>query len=188
MKKALFRTMKVLAGFSTVLFLAFAYLHFGPRKMHFSISGQQVHFDRTAISSGAGDVTFHTLDGSPEHLAAYRGQVVILHRWGTWCAPCVAEMPAFEKLYEQYRNDPQVRFIAVASSNTPSDVRTFASRYHYNLPFYVADDKDDARTSLAMFPMTMFYARDGSLSDTKAGSTDWGDPAIKAQIERLKHS
>ena len=187
MKNALVLCIKLFTCLLLFLGLTFAYLHFGPRKMHFAISRRsKAHFNQAATSFGAGDVTFHTLAGDPRHLATYKGQVVILHRWGTWCAPCVAEMPAFQRFYDRYRSDPKVQFVVVASMNSPAEVTAFAARYHYDLPFYVADDRDDAGTNLSTFPRTTFYARDGTLSETMVGAVDWAGPSVLAQIETLR--
>ena len=188
MKMVLGLFARVFVGFVVLLCVALVYLRFGPRKMHFTVSHHpKVHFNQTAIASGSTDLTFHSLEGEPRRLSAYKGQVIVVHRWGTWCAPCVAEMPAFQKFYNSYRNDPQVRFVVVASMNTPAEVKTFAGRYHYDLPFYVADDKDDAGISLSTFPKTMFYGEDGVLNQETTGPVDWGNPSVMAMIKAMKH-
>jgi thiol-disulfide isomerase/thioredoxin len=146
-----------------------------------------MHFDKaSAAAAGSGDVTFHTLAGKPEHLYAYKGQVVILHRWGTWCAPCVLEMPAFQKLYDRYRNDPKVRFVVVASMNSPSEVAAFAGQHHYDLPFYIADDQDTGGVKVSTFPTTMIYDKRSDIRMVQTGVTDWARPDIMARIELLK--
>ena len=65
-------------------------------------------------SEAANDMAFRTLDGQVKHLADAKGHVVFLNLWGTWCIQCVAEMPTIQRLYERYRNDPRVEFLAVS--------------------------------------------------------------------------
>ncbi len=74
------------------------------------------------------DFTFHTLGGEPKRLSDFRGKVVFLDLWGTWCIQCVAEMPTVQKLYDHYSNDPQVVFLIVSRMDTAQSVRRFARR------------------------------------------------------------
>ena len=54
-----------------------------------------------AVSLPAPDLAFQTLDGHERHLSEYRGKVVFLDLWGTWCIQCVAEMPRVQALYNR---------------------------------------------------------------------------------------
>ena len=65
------------------------------------------------------DLSYRTLDGEPQHLASAKGQVVFLDLWGTWCVQCVAEMPTVQKLYDHYKDDPQVKFLILGSIRLP---------------------------------------------------------------------
>ncbi len=64
-----------------------------------------------AVSLPAPDLTFQTLDGQVHHLSDFRGKVVFLDLWGTWCLQCVAEMPTLQQLYLHYKDDPNVVFL-----------------------------------------------------------------------------
>ena len=90
----------------------------------------------------ASDLVFRTLDGQPQHLLPINHQVVFLDLWGTWCIQCVAEMPTVQALYNHYRNDPQVKFLIISRWDTPANVRRYAHRNHFDLPFYVTRDND----------------------------------------------
>lgn len=83
----------------------------------------------------ANDLVYRTLNGETQHLASTKGQVVFLDLWGTWCVQCVAEMPTVQKLYDHYRNDPQVKFLIVSRLDSPSSVLSYARRNHLSLPF-----------------------------------------------------
>ena len=58
-----------------------------------------------ANAKPAKDFTLPGLDGKPLTLSAYKGKVVLLNFWATWCGPCKAEIPGFVELQQQYKND-----------------------------------------------------------------------------------
>ena len=135
----------------------------------------------------ASDLVFRTLDGQPEHLLPTHHQVVFLDLWGTWCIQCVAEMPTVQTLYNHYRNDPAVKFLIVSRWDSPASVRRYATRNHFDLPFYVTrDDEIPASMQLHQFPATFILAPDGTLVSTHTGAANWSAPSVIAFIDRLK--
>ena len=135
----------------------------------------------------ASDLTYRTLDGTPQNLSSNKGQVVFLDLWGTWCVQCIAEMPNVQKLYDHYKNDPQVKFLIVSRMDPPSAVRSYARRNHLDLPFYVThDDEIPLAMQLNQFPATFLYSKDGQLVSKHTGAADWSDRSVISFIDRLK--
>jgi thiol-disulfide isomerase/thioredoxin len=135
----------------------------------------------------ASDLTFRTLDGTPQTLSSNKGQVVFLDLWGTWCVQCVAEMPTVQKLYDHYKDDPQVKFLIVSRMDQPSAVRSYARRNHLDLPFYIThDDEVPHSMQLQQFPATFLYAKDGTLVSKHVGAADWSDRSVISFIDQLK--
>ena len=58
------------------------------------------------------DFTFNDMDGKQHHISEFFGKVLYLDYWATWCHPCVWEIPFFEKLYQEYKNDERIQFIS----------------------------------------------------------------------------
>jgi thiol-disulfide isomerase/thioredoxin len=146
---------------------------------------QPPHLQR--LSEAASDFTYRTLDGEPRHLASTKGQVVFLDLWGTWCVQCVAEMPTVQRLYDHYRDDPQVRFLIVSRLDSPSTVRSYASRNRLNLPFYVTQDEEiPLSMQLDQYPSTFIYSKDGTLVSRHVGAADWSDRSVISYIDQLK--
>ncbi len=142
--------------------------------------------DLIRIHQSADDFPFRTLDGKVERLSETRGKVVFVDLWGTWCIQCVAEMPAVQKLYNHYRNDPNVAFLIVSRLDSPATVRAFAQRHGYDLPFYTMDDGDiPASMQLNQFPATFLYARDGSLAARHTAAANWSAPRVTTFIDGL---
>jgi thiol-disulfide isomerase/thioredoxin len=135
----------------------------------------------------ASDMVYRTLDGEQQHLSSTKGQVVFLDLWGTWCVQCVAEMPTVQKLYDHYKNDPEVRFLIVSRLDSPKSVRSYAWRNRLDLPFYVTEDEDIPQSmQLNQYPSTFLYAKDGSLVAKHVGAADWSDRSVISFIDQLK--
>jgi thiol-disulfide isomerase/thioredoxin len=135
----------------------------------------------------ATDLLYRTLDGTPQHLSSNKGKVIFLDLWGTWCVQCVAEMPKVQKLYDRYKNDPDIKFLIVSRLDSPSTVRSYARRNHLDLPFYVTDDEDIPKTmQLSQFPATFLYAKDGTLVSKHVGAADWSDISVISFLDTLK--
>jgi thiol-disulfide isomerase/thioredoxin len=135
----------------------------------------------------AGDLMYHTLNGEIQHLSTTKGQIVFLDLWGTWCVQCVAEMPTVQRLYDHYKNDPQVKFLIVSRLDSPSAVRSYARRNQLDLPFYVTQDDDIPESmKLNQYPSTFIYAKDGNLISKHVGAADWSDRSVISFIDQLK--
>ena len=69
--------------------------------------------------------TLRNLRGDQESLENYRGQVVVLNFWATWCAPCRVEMPSFEKLYRRYRSEGVTVLAVTLDKNAKPKIKSF---------------------------------------------------------------
>jgi thiol-disulfide isomerase/thioredoxin len=88
-----------------------------------------------------------TMDGKEISLADMKGKVVILDFWATWCGPCRQSFPAMQKLYEKYKNNPNVAFAIVDVWEREKDRKATVKAYldkNPNLTFPVYFDEDDA--------------------------------------------
>ena len=133
------------------------------------------------------DLTYRTLEGQVMHTSSLKGKVVFVNVWGTWCPPCVMEMPGIQKLYAQYRNDPNVVFVIAARRDTPETIRIYARRHQIDLPFYITLPGDiPASLHVEHFPTTLIYAKDGSLAAEHMGRADWSAPSVVAFLRELE--
>jgi peroxiredoxin len=76
------------------------------------------------------------LNGNPVSLSDYRGKVVLVNNWATWCPPCQAEMPTLEKYYEQHREDNFV-IVAIESGESADEVADFIAQYKLTFPVWL---------------------------------------------------
>jgi cytochrome c biogenesis protein CcmG/thiol:disulfide interchange protein DsbE len=146
-------------------------------------------FRLVTIGSHAPTFRAATLDVPPRlrTIDDYRGQVVLLNVWATWCAPCRVEMPSIEALYHVY--GPQglhVVAVSVDDPGTDSTIRAFARRY--GLTFDILHDSTGQiqRTyQTTGEPETFVIARDGVIRKKVIGADDWSTPGNQALIAQL---
>jgi len=132
--------------------------------------------------------TFYDAAGKPLRVADFKGKVVVLNLWATWCAPCVAEMPTLARLQAAYAGKPVV--VAPVSVDTPNDVdkaRAFIAQ-HPPLAFY-SDPQMKLPFSLkpqaAGMPTTVIYGPDGMERGRVSGGADWSGPDARAVIDHV---
>ncbi|NUO62825.1 MAG: TlpA family protein disulfide reductase [Gemmatimonadaceae bacterium] len=120
-------------------------------------------------------------------LASYRGQVVLLNIWATWCAPCRAEMPSIEKLHREF--GPRGLKIVAVSVDDPGQqaaVRDFAR--DLGLTFEILQDPthDIQRAyQTTGVPETFVLGKDGVIRKKIIGATDWSSEGTRALVAQL---
>ena len=149
---------------------------------------------RSRVSPGAPAPDFRavTLDSQPvaRSIADYRGQVVLLNLWATWCGPCEWEMPAIEALHRDF-GPAGLKVIAVAVDDPGFEqrVRDFVARK--GLTFEILSEgsgKIEQDYEARGIPATYLIGRDGLIRKRVAGATDWNSAANRALVSQLLQS
>jgi thiol-disulfide isomerase/thioredoxin len=123
----------------------------------------------------------------PKSLADYKGQVVLLNLWATWCGPCRSEMPSLERLHREL--GPKGLKIVAVSVDEPgmeSAIRDF--RKEFGLTFeilYAPDGKIQYDYQATGFPETFIIGRDGVIRKRVIAATDWSAEPQKALLRQL---
>jgi thiol-disulfide isomerase/thioredoxin len=121
------------------------------------------------------DGALTTLDGRPLRISDWKGKVVLIDYWATWCGPCRKSFPAMQKLYEMYRNNPDVAFAIVNVWERGDDRVKIVNDYLKNNPsltFPVYLDKDDSVVSkygVTGIPTKFFLGKDGRIQFKEVG-------------------
>ncbi|MBN2691352.1 MAG: TlpA family protein disulfide reductase [Burkholderiaceae bacterium] len=130
-------------------------------------------------------VTFENGQGKPMTLADFKGKVVLLNIWATWCPPCVHEMPTLDKLQKLLGGK---NFAVVPLSVDKGGIYTVKSFYDDNfishLPIYV-DPTTNVLDTLSILgtPTTILINKQGKEIARTMGPEDWDQPAVIAQIK-----
>ena len=129
---------------------------------------------------------YATLQGEEKQVSDLKGKVVFVNFWGTWCIPCVAEMPTVQKLYDHFKNDSSIVFLIASRLDTPEKINAFAKKHGYTLPFYTIKDEDiPASMKFNQYPATFIYGKDGHIAMKHINGADWSDTSVVHFIERL---
>lgn len=123
------------------------------------------------------------LAGKPVDLKAYRGKVVLLNFWATWCGPCQLEMPRFTSWQKQY-GSRGLQILGVSMDDEPGVVRKNVSKLQVNYPVVMGDERlGNQYGGILGLPVTFLIDRNGQVIARFAGEADLN--AMEDQIKRL---
>lgn len=125
------------------------------------------------------------LDGRVHDLGDYRGRVVLVNFWATWCRPCVAEMPALNRLRESDPSDPPI--VLVISNDEPVPrVRHFRARLQLELVFLLDRGSSvGGPWQVSLLPASFVLDRSGRIRYHALGEVDWDHPETRRLIREL---
>jgi cytochrome c biogenesis protein CcmG, thiol:disulfide interchange protein DsbE len=127
---------------------------------------------------------FTVSDGtSTVHLASYRGQIVLLNFWATWCAPCIQEMPGLVALHH---DRPDLAILAVSVDQDEDEYTRYIARRHIDL-ITVRDPNKSAANLYHTegWPETYIIDRKGIIRRKLVGDPDWSNPEIRSYLNSL---
>ena len=145
---------------------------------------------RSSVGYIAPDFKLRNLNGNYESLSNYRGEVVVLNFWATWCVPCRVEMPSFEKLYRRYRSEGVTVLAITLDKNSEERIQTFVDEYGLSFPILLDDKSEVERLYPSMtIPFTYVIDREGRVVARVDGAKNWeSNETFKAIDYLLKKS
>lgn len=130
------------------------------------------------------------LSGKPMHLSDFRGKVVVLNFWGTWCPPCIEETPALNKL-QKYLAPRNGVVLGVAADEDPQVYEKFLRDHGVIFETYRDPATHDQRSPIAesygtvMVPETYIIDKQGKIARKIIGLQDWDSPEMLAYFDSL---
>ena len=118
--------------------------------------------------------------GQKVSLEDYKGKIVFINFWATWCPPCIAEMPSMQKLYNDYQN--KVVFLFVTTDSFEK-AKAFLTKEKLNLPIYQSVTKPPLEMESATIPATYVIDKHGNLIVAKIGSADWNSDSFREKLD-----
>ena len=144
---------------------------------------QRHRFTPLGVGSPAPEYATRTLSGEEVSLADYRGKVVLLNVWATWCPPCIREMPSMERAYQQLKDEGfEVLAVSVdAPIGTPDilgnpggDVKAFVTEFRLTFPILLDPEKRiEKKFSTIGLPTTFILDRSGRIARIELGGKQW---------------
>lgn len=138
----------------------------------------------------APSTAFETLDGSPLALQEFKGEVVLVNFWATWCAPCIREMPGLERLHQAFEDQGFLVMAVSEDRGGAAQVVPFLDRLGLTeLPVFL-DQSGERRGALARafklngLPATFLIDRKGTVVAGMTGPAEWDSPEA---MEVIRH-
>lgn len=142
-----------------------------------------------AFNLGSGDepapaFALRSLDGDVVSLDDYRGQVVLVNFWASWCPPCRVEMPGFERVYRQRQDEGFVILGIATDTHAEAAIREFVAEHDITYPILLADrgvvqDYGGVRA----LPESFLVDRDGRIRHRVIGY--FAEPALRSAVGRM---
>lgn len=134
----------------------------------------------------APEFSLYDLSGNLVRLADFRGKVVLLNFWATWCSPCRREIPSLERLY-QSRNDQGFEIVAVNQERaSASQIASFAKKYGMSFPILLNPRGDVGNKYwVRAIPTSFLLGKNGVITWKIVGGREWESPYVVSRIDQL---
>ena len=146
---------------------------------------QSGKFQPVGKGSVAPAFAFQNLEGKTVALDDYRGKVVFLNIWATWCDPCREEMPSMEVLYKKFQGRP-FEILAVSTDKNTAEVGPFRAEFKLTFPILLDPRRRITRLYRATgVPETFIIDSKGIIAEKIIGARDWSAKNNIEKVERL---
>ena len=141
---------------------------------------------KSSVGYFAPSFKLRNIKGNYESLESYRGEVVVLNFWATWCTPCRIEMPSFEKLYRRYRSEGVTVLAITLDKNSENKIKSFVDEYGLSFPILLDEKGEVERLYPSMtIPFTYIIDRQGRIVARVDGAKNWESSETFEAIEYL---
>jgi thiol-disulfide isomerase/thioredoxin len=125
------------------------------------------------------------LNGQVHTLDEYRGRVVLVNFWASWCPPCIQEMPALERL-QQVMDEQPFEILAINVGEQKYRVWKFVKLVNFNLPVLLDERKNTFNVwGLSVLPTSFLFDRKGNIRYRVVGDVEWDSKGVIALVEAL---
>ncbi len=124
------------------------------------------------------------INGSTINFQDYKGKVVFLNFWATWCPPCVGEMPGIQDLYDKFKDNNDVVFLLVSNEEL-SKIKTFIDKREYTFPVFSSRYKSPDVFFSKSIPTTFVISKYGKIKVKETGAVNWGGNKMEQIIKDL---
>ncbi|MEQ6166507.1 TlpA disulfide reductase family protein [Ekhidna sp. MALMAid0563] len=129
------------------------------------------------------DFMIEDLDGKKVQFEEFKGEVVFINFWATWCPPCVAEMPDIHRLYEDQKD--QVRFIMISLDQDEEKAHKFISKKGFDFPVYFLRSPLPANFNTRSIPTTYVLDKKGKIKVENHGMAKYNTDSFRQLLTEL---
>lgn len=142
--------------------------------------------DRVKETFVDNSVAFKGQEGEIISLNDLKGKVVFLNFWATWCPPCIAEMPAINKMSQHFKNDNNVVILMVDADNNLEKSMKFMKRRKYNLSVFTPATSIPENMFQSALPTTLVINKKGQIVFKHEGNADYNNQKFIDFIDKLR--
>jgi len=138
------------------------------------------------LSGDAASFSLTDLAGNSHELSEWRGKLVLINFWATWCGPCRTEMPGIERLWQRYRDQGLVILAISVDEGMERRIATFVKRLNLSLPILLDPESKVAdHYQVSGLPHSVLIDQEGHLIAQIIGERQWDSPEAYQLIEQL---
>lgn len=120
--------------------------------------------------------------GKTVSLEAYKGKIIFINFWATWCPPCIAEMPSIQKLYADYQDKMVFLFVTTDSFEKAN---AFMIKENLTLPVYQSLSNPPLEMESSTIPATYLIDQSGNVIVAKIGTANWNSDSFREKLDEL---
>ncbi|MDO5014700.1 MAG: TlpA disulfide reductase family protein [Clostridia bacterium] len=143
---------------------------------------------QTQEKEKAPDIEITDVNGKKIKLSSLKGKGIVLNFFSTHCPPCKAELPDFQKVYNEYSDNENVEFVCVsvigALGEKQDDAKKYFEKNNFSLPLYLDEDQSASNAyNVYSIPQTYIIDKDGYIVNNHLGMVD--EDTLKSDIEQI---
>lgn len=124
------------------------------------------------------------LKGNEYNLTQFKGKVLFINFWATWCPPCVGEMPQIQSLYDKFKDDEDIQFFLVTNETTQT-VQKFLEKRSYDFPVFISEYRSPQIFQSNSIPVTFIISKNGKIKVKESGAQNWSGEKTVNIINKL---
>lgn len=127
-----------------------------------------------------------TLPGEVIDFNQFKGKVLFINLWATWCGPCRVEMPSVQKLYDGLdHNKVQFIMLSLDRDDAVAKINKYATKNNFTFPIYIPSGSLPVQFQVSSIPTTFIIDRNGNIVSKKVGTTNFNTDRFKKYLEDL---
>lgn len=135
--------------------------------------------DGPMLTASAYNMSLKTPEGDQLRLGDFKGKVLFVNIWASWCPPCVAEMPTIETLYNEVSDNKNIKFLLVSLDEKPQKATDFMERKEFSMSYYFPASGLPRVFQSPYIPSTYVVSKEGQIIYKQEGIADYSSDAFR---------
>ena len=120
-----------------------------------------------------------TADGELINMEQFKGKVIFLNLWASWCAPCKAEMPGINQLYEDLRENENIAFVMLSIDRNENAAIEYLKKKDYSFEYYLSTGKLNPQLAVPSIPTTFVISKQGRIIKKNTGIANYNTKTFR---------